>query len=170
MQNKPKHNEVTKNILKLIDLLKGLQIIRFDTEFCQPLDMFTQTLNNIRTGERNFPKTKIANLIQVFHVNPAYIASGEMPVFATGGDYENYNEVIYGNPYLRDMLTKDWTNLSEIQIPAFHAPLDKNELIKSQEAEIKELKRTLEQLNKVVENQQKLIGYMEREIASYAIK
>jgi len=155
-------SEITKNILLLIDLLKGLQLIKFDRDFCNRIEMFAQTLNNIRKNERNFPKTKIMAVIKEFGVSSAYISDREMPVFTEGATNGKYNKVIYDAPYLREMIVVGYNPMSDINVP------DPGKLDRKDE-QIQQLQATIKNKDMVIENQQKLITYLEKEIDQFKV-
>lgn len=47
-------NQVDKNMLMLIDILKELKIIKFDADFCRSVGLRKQNLQNIKNGKNHF--------------------------------------------------------------------------------------------------------------------
>lgn len=68
-------------ILKLIDLLKDLEVIRFDTDFCEEINISKQHLQNIKAQFKNpdrkqnyhFTAEQIQTICQKYHVDANWI-------------------------------------------------------------------------------------------------
>ena len=70
-----------KNILKLIDHLKQIQVIRFDVDFCKSIGLLKQNLANIRKGINHFTPVHIENICKVYNVNANFIFGIDYQVF-----------------------------------------------------------------------------------------
>lgn len=62
-----------KNILEFIEILKQLELIRFDVEFCRAINLKHQNLNRIRKGMAYFTPDHIKNMIKKYRVNANWI-------------------------------------------------------------------------------------------------
>lgn len=66
-------DKVNEKMLLLIDILKSLNIIRFDQEFCNALDLPKQTLTKIKNSEKYFTVAHIRMARKVYRVNLEWI-------------------------------------------------------------------------------------------------
>ena len=72
---------VDKNILNLIDILKQLEIIRFDVQFCESIDLRKQNLYNIRQGKNCFTPEHIYKIVKEYNVNANWIFGTDDDIF-----------------------------------------------------------------------------------------
>ncbi|TDE53799.1 helix-turn-helix domain-containing protein [Flavobacterium sp. GT3P67] len=68
-------------IFELIDILKSLGIIRFDTDFCREIEMPKQSLSRIKKGLAHFTAKHIENICKVYKVNANWIFGIEKNIF-----------------------------------------------------------------------------------------
>jgi len=70
-----------QKILNLIDILKQLEIIRFDVQFCEAIDLRKQNLYNIRQGKNCFTPEHISSIIKTYNVNANWIFGNDEKIF-----------------------------------------------------------------------------------------
>jgi len=66
-------NKPDIQILKLIDILKGSGVIRFDKEFCDAIGLLKQNLVKIRKGDNHFTPDHMEKVIKQYKVNANWI-------------------------------------------------------------------------------------------------
>lgn len=64
---------VDENMLKFIDILKELKIIKFDAEFCRSIGLLKQNLNNIKAGKNHFTIEHVRMTCKEYEVNINWI-------------------------------------------------------------------------------------------------
>jgi len=74
---------VDERILTLIEILKTLKIIRFDTEFCDSIEIKKQNLNRIKKGDVYFTTKHIDKIIKIYQVNANWIFGVSDKIFLT---------------------------------------------------------------------------------------
>lgn len=74
-------DKIDDQILKLIELLKSNEVIRFDVEFSSAIGLRKQNLSLIRAGKTHFTITHLQNIIDRFGVNPSWIFGQSEKVF-----------------------------------------------------------------------------------------
>ncbi len=74
-------NTPDQNILHLIEILKASGKIRYDTEFCEAIDLRKQNLVNIKAGRNHFTPEHIEQVIKKFHVNANWIFGVSEKIF-----------------------------------------------------------------------------------------
>lgn len=62
-----------EQMILLIDILKDLGIIKFDTDFCEAIGLRKQNLYNIRKGKNKFTPDHILNAIKIYNVDANWI-------------------------------------------------------------------------------------------------
>lgn len=68
-------------LLKLIDILKQLEVIRFDTDFCEGTGLLKQNLTKIRKGTHHFTPEHIEKIIKKYSVNANWVFGTSEKVF-----------------------------------------------------------------------------------------
>jgi hypothetical protein len=72
-----------KNILQLIEDLKKLGLIKFDSQFCDSIGLKKQNLNPIKKGLAHFTGFHIEQICLVYSVNANYIFGISDKIFTT---------------------------------------------------------------------------------------
>jgi hypothetical protein len=62
-----------EKLLKMVEILKELKIIRFEADFYKKLGIIKQQYHNIKTRKISFTARQIAIAIDVFDINPNWI-------------------------------------------------------------------------------------------------
>ncbi len=76
-------NVPDKHILQLIEILKNSGKIRYDTEFCEAIDLRKQNLVNIKAGRNHFTPEHIEKVIKQYHVNANWIFGVSEKIFSS---------------------------------------------------------------------------------------
>lgn len=74
---------IDERILTLIEVLKTLKLIRFDTEFCESIEIKKQNLHRIKKGEVYFTTKHIDKIIKAYKVNANWIFGTSDKIFLT---------------------------------------------------------------------------------------
>jgi hypothetical protein len=74
-------NKPDIQILKLIEILKGSGVIRFDKDFCDAIDLRKQNLVNIKAGRNHFTPEHIEKAVKQYHVNANWIFGVSEKIF-----------------------------------------------------------------------------------------
>lgn len=70
-------------IFELIEILKSLGIIRFDTDFCRDIEIPKQSLARIKNEFAHFTAEHIRKICEVYKVNANWIFGIENNIFKT---------------------------------------------------------------------------------------
>lgn len=73
--------EVNDKIFLLIEELKRLGFIDFESDFCENIGLLKQNLNNIKQGRMNFNLKHVHKIIYQYNVNPDWIFGLENNMF-----------------------------------------------------------------------------------------
>ncbi len=76
-------NPVDARILRLIDILKSKEVIRFNTDFCRTIDLRKQNLTNIKNEINHFTPEHIRNIVIKYKVNANWIFGVSDQLFRT---------------------------------------------------------------------------------------
>lgn len=68
-------------IFELIDMLKSMGIIRFDTDFCAAIGIPKQSILRIKKGLAHFTAKHIENICTVYEVNANWIFGTSNNIF-----------------------------------------------------------------------------------------
>lgn len=68
-------------IFELIDMLKSMGVIRFDTDFCNKIKIPKQSLGRIKKGLAHFTAEHIQNICKAYNVNSNWIFDLENNTF-----------------------------------------------------------------------------------------
>lgn len=70
-----------QRILKLIEILKDEEVIRFKTDFCREIGLLKQNLRNIEERKNHFTPDHIEQIVKKFKVNANWIFGASDKVF-----------------------------------------------------------------------------------------
>ena len=79
-----------KHMLQLIEILKSSGVIRFNTEFCEAINIRKQNLVKIKNGTNSFTPEHIENAIKNFGVNANWIFGVSEEVFMPAMEKNNF--------------------------------------------------------------------------------
>ena len=80
---KPKLTITDTRMLKLMDMLHVLKIIKSKSEFAKMLGMERQNINNIKNGHQSFTIAHISSAAATYNVNTNWIFGLEKEIFRT---------------------------------------------------------------------------------------
>ncbi len=82
-----------QNILQLIEILKASGKIRYDTEFCESIDLRKQNLVNIKAGRNHFTPEHIEKVIKQYQVNANWIFGVSDKIYSSTNT-DSHTEVV----------------------------------------------------------------------------
>ena len=74
-------HETDIKIFELIDMLKFVKAIKYDSKFCESIGLLKQNLILIKQGKKHFTINHIKNVCEVYNVNSNWIFNIETNVY-----------------------------------------------------------------------------------------
>lgn len=74
-------SDITKRVIQVYDRLKEDGMVNGKQDFSDKIGYHFVSFNKVYSGERNFPKTKLQDIVNVFNARMEFLTNGEVPIF-----------------------------------------------------------------------------------------